>query len=128
MEIRILNSNDVRKALPMKEAICGMKRAFSRLSSGKAEMPLRSRVPVINQDGVLLTMPAAIPKDGELAVKLVTVFGKNPGRNLPLIHAALIAFDINSGQIKSLMDGEVLTTVRTGAAVGAASDILARDD
>ena len=85
MEIRILSSDDVRKALPMKEAISGMTRAFSRLSSGQVEMPLRSRVPVTDQDGVLLTMPAALPEDGELAVKLVTVFAKNPGRGFPLI-------------------------------------------
>ena len=128
MKIRILSSDDVRKALPMREAISGMKRAFSRLSSGMVEMPLRSRVPVTEQDGILLTMPAALPEDGELAVKLVTVFGKNPSRGLPLIHAAVIALDINNGQIKALMDGEVLTTVRTGAGVGAATDILARED
>ena len=128
MKIRILSSDDVRKALPMREAISGMKRAFSRLSSGMVEMPLRSRVPVTEQDGMLLTMPAALQEDGELAVKLVTVFGKNPSRGLPLIHAAVIALDINNGQIKALMDGEVLTTVRTGAGVGAATDILARED
>ena len=128
MKIRILSSDDVRKALPMREAISGMKRAFSRLSSGMVEMPLRSRVPVNEQDGILLTMPAALPEDGELAVKLVTVFGKNPSRGLPLIHAAVIALDINNGQIKALMDGEVLTTVRTGAGVGVATDILARED
>ena len=125
MEIRILSSDDVRKALPMKEAISGMKRAFSCLSSGQVEMPIRNRVPITEQDGVLLTMPAALPEDGELAVKLVTVFGKNPGRGFPLIHAAVIALDINNGRIKALMDGEVLTAVRTGAAVGAATDLLA---
>ena len=73
-------------------------------------------------------MPAALPEDGELAVKLVTVFGKNPGRGFPLIHAAVIALDINNGRIKALMDGEVLTAVRTGAAVGAATDLLALKD
>ena len=128
MEIRILSSDDVRKALPMEEAISGMKRAFSSLSAGKVEMPLRSRVPVTEKDGVLLTMPAALPEDGEMIVKLVTVYGKNPGRGLPLIHATLISLDIDTGQIKALMDGEVLTTVRTGAATGVATDILARDD
>ena len=128
MKIRILSSDDVRKALPMREAISGMKRAFSRLSSGMVEMPLRSRVPVTEQDGILLTMPAALPEDGELAVKLVTVFGKNPSRGLPLIHAAVIALDINNGQIKALMDGEVLTVVRTGAGVGVATELLASTD
>ena len=103
MEIRILSSDDVRKALPMKEAISGMKRAFSCLSSGQVEMPIRSRVPITEQDGVLLTMPAALPEDGELAVKLVTVFGKNPGRGFPLIHAAVIALDINNGAATDLL-------------------------
>ena len=34
-----------------------------------------------------------------ITVKLVTVFGKNPGRGFPLIHAAVIALDINNGRI-----------------------------
>ena len=70
MEIRVLSSDDVQKALPMVEAIEGMKRAYSRLSTGRVEMPLRSRVHVPEQGGVLLTMPAALPDDSEMAVKL----------------------------------------------------------
>ena len=50
MEIRVLSSDDVQKALPMAEAIEGMKRAYSRLSSGRVEMPLRSRVHVPEQE------------------------------------------------------------------------------
>ena len=80
MKIRVLSSDDVRQALPMKAAIEECKRAYSRLSSGNVEMPLRSRVHVLEQDGLLLTMPAALLEDGEMAVKLVTVFGKNPTR------------------------------------------------
>ena len=60
MEIRVLSSDDVQKVLPMAEAIEGMKRAYSRLSSGRVEMPLRSRVHVPEQEGVLLAMPAAL--------------------------------------------------------------------
>ena len=125
MKIRVLSCEDVRKALPMKAAIEETKRAFSRLSSGRVEMPLRTRVHVPEQDGVLLTMPAALLDDGEMAVKLVTVFGKNPARGFPLIHAVVLVLDTENGQILSLMDGEVLTAVRTGAGVGAATDLLA---
>ncbi len=127
MGIRVLSSDDV-KSLPMGEAIEGMKRAYSRLSSGRVEMPLRSRVHVPEQEGVLLTMPAALPDDSEMAVKLVTVFGKNPARGFPLIHAAVLVLDTENGQIKALMDGEVLTAVRTGAGVGAATELLASTD
>ena len=123
MKIRVLSSDDVRQALPMKAAIEETKRAFSRLSSGRFEMPLRSRVHIPEQDGVLLTMPAALLDDGEMAVKLVTVFGKNPARGFPLIHAVVLVLDVENRQILSLMDGEVLTAISAG--VGAATDLLA---
>ena len=125
MKIRVLTCGDVRQAIPMKNAIEASKRAYSRLSSGRLEMPLRSRVHIPEHDGVLLTMPAALPDEGEMAVKLVTVFGNNPARGLPLIHAVVLVLDTENGQILSLMDGETLTAVRTGAGVGVATDILA---
>ena len=61
----------------MEIAIRVTKRAYSRLSSRKVEMPLRSRIEIPKQDGVLLTMPAALLDDGEIAVKIVSVFGNN---------------------------------------------------
>ena len=125
MKIRVLSSDDVRQALPMKAAIEETKRAFSCLSSGRVEMPLRSRVHIPEQDGVRLNMPAALLDDGEMAVKLVTVFGENLVRGFPLIHAVVLVLDTKNGQILSLMDGEVLTAIRTDAGVGAATDLLA---
>ena len=125
MKIRLLSCDDVRQALPMKVAIEESKRAYSCLSNGRVEMPLRSRVHIPEHDGVLLTMPAAMLDDGEMAVKLVTVFGKNPARGFPLIHAVVLLLDAENGQILSLMNGEVLTAVRTGAGTGVATDLLA---
>ena len=46
MELRILSASDVRRALPMAEAIAGMKEAYAQLSAGQVDMPLRSRVAV----------------------------------------------------------------------------------
>ena len=55
MKIRVLSSDDVRKAIPMKIAVDVTKRAFSRLSSRNLEMPLRSRINLKKQNGILLT-------------------------------------------------------------------------
>ncbi len=128
MQIRILRGTDVRQALPMDRAIEGMKRAFQAWSSGKVEAPLRSRVPVPEQGGVLLTMPASVPEEQSLMVKLVSVFGNNPGRGLPLIHALVLAFHPETGVPLALIDGESLTGIRTGAGGGAATDVLARPE
>ena len=59
---------------------------------------------------------------------MVSVFGKNPEIGLPLIHALVTVFDAETGTPAALMDGEVLTTKRTGAGSGAATDLLARRD
>ena len=124
-KIRILSSQDIVKSLPMETAIQETKRAYSRLSSRKVEMPLRSRIHFPKQDGVLLTMPAAILDDGEIAVKIVSVFGNNLNIGLPLIHSVVMVLDAENGRILSFMDGEALTNIRTGAGTGVATDILA---
>ena len=50
----ILTTAEVQKALPMKDAIEAMKRAYASLSDGKAEVPLRTRLSIPSQDAVSL--------------------------------------------------------------------------
>ncbi|MFQ5400546.1 MAG: ornithine cyclodeaminase family protein [Anaerolineae bacterium] len=126
----ILNAADVRRALPMDEAITAMKRAYAALSDGRAEAPLRSRLPVPTQEAVSLFMPAFIQDDegDALAVKVVSLFPRNLARGMPLIHAAVLVLEADSGRPLALLEGGVLTAIRTGAGAGAATDLLARPD
>jgi ornithine cyclodeaminase len=126
----ILNANEVRQALPMAECIAAMKQAYAALSSGAAEVPLRTRLAVKPHDGISILMPAFVDeKDGQaLAIKIVSLFNKNPARGLPLIHATVLVFDPETGAIEAVLEGGSLTAIRTGAGCGAASDILARPD
>jgi len=126
----ILNAGDVRKALPMKAAIEATKSAYAALSKGKAEVPLRGQLPVEKHDGVSLIMPAYVETKVEeaMAVKIVSVFPGNRERGMPTIHAAVIALDAETGVPIAIMEGGVLTAIRTGAASGAATDLLARPD
>ncbi|MEE3121840.1 MAG: ornithine cyclodeaminase family protein [SAR324 cluster bacterium] len=128
MEIRVLSAKEMSRALDMGELIEGMKLAFQQLSSDRAIMPLRTRINLPEQKAVFLAMPAALPDQKKLAVKMVSVFGKNPEIGLPLIHALVTVFDAETGTPAALMDGEVLTAKRTGAGSGAATDLLARRD
>jgi ornithine cyclodeaminase len=126
----ILTASDVRKALPMAETIAAMKAGYTALSSGQAEVPLRARLPVPPQEGVSLFMPAFVDDEGgqALAVKIVSVFPHNPDKGLPLIHAAVIVMDAETGEVLALLEGGSLTAIRTGAGAGAATDVLARKD
>jgi ornithine cyclodeaminase len=117
----------------MDAAIAGMKEAYHQFSAGNASMPLRSRIEMKSAKGVALFMPAAIKGGsmdaaGALAIKVVSIFGENPARGLPLIHAVVLALDANSGRPLALIEGGTLTAIRTGAASGAATDLLARPD
>ncbi len=125
MQLRILDAADVRRALPMPVAIEGMKAAYGQLSIGGATIPLRSRIDVPGSDGITLIMPAYLPADDALAVKIVSVFPQNAARREPTIHAAVLALDPANGRPVALLEGSTLTAIRTGAGSGAATDLLA---
>ena len=126
----ILNADEIKKVLPMKDAIDAMKLAYASLSDGKAEVPLRSRLPVPPHDGLTLFMPAFVndKKSQALAVKVVSIFPHNLERNLPLIFAAVLVLEADTGKPVALLEGGSLTAIRTGAGSGLAVDLLARPD
>jgi alanine dehydrogenase len=128
MKIKILSRSDVAQAVTMAEAIDAVKKAFIQLSSGNAEVPLRTQVPVKKRNATTLFMPAYLIKSDSLGAKIVSVFPNNRRRGLPTIHALVILVDAKTGQPLAAMDGTYLTALRTGAASGLATDLLARKD
>jgi ornithine cyclodeaminase/alanine dehydrogenase-like protein (mu-crystallin family) len=128
MEIRVLNASEVRQALPMASAIEAMKEAFSPLSNGKATVPIRSHVEVKRHEGITLFMPALLHESQDLAIKIVSVFPRNFERGLSTINALVVAIDTETGMPTAVMEGASLTAMRTGAASGAATDLLARNE
>src|SRR6185436_10366799 len=77
-----------------------------------------------------LFMPAFVNSQGgnAFAIKVVSLFPTNPSRGLAYIQAAVLVFDSETGQAIALLEGSSLTAIRTGAASGAAIDLLARAD
>lgn len=128
--MHILTAEDVRKSLPMKEAIDAMKRAYAALSDGRADVPLRTRVSIPPQNAVSLFMPAYVRAAGgeALAIKVVSLFPNNPERerSLAFIQAVVLVLDAETGRTVALLEGSTLTAIRTGAGSGAAIDLLAR--
>ena len=114
----------------MSDVIAAMKRAYAALSAGRAEVPLRARLPVAPHEAVSLFMPAFVQDDAAaaLAVKVVSVFPHNVTKGLPLIHAAVLVLEADTGRPLALLEGSTLTAIRTGAGAGAATDLLARRD
>jgi ornithine cyclodeaminase len=125
----VLSADDVRQALPMADAIGAMRDAFLALAEGRADVPERIHLPVEAHDGVNLVMPAYLQDDAEaLALKVVSLYGGNAARGLPRIHAAVLALEPETGRPVALIEGTTLTALRTGAASGLATDLLARPE
>ncbi len=125
--MQFLDAEAVRKALPMAAAIEAMRTAFAALSDGRARMPVRSSTSLTGA-GVLLTMPAVLPDLGAAAVKVVSVQPGNPARGLPTVQAQVLLLDVETGAFQALLEGTTLTAIRTGAASGLATELLARPD
>jgi alanine dehydrogenase len=128
MKLKIITREEVTKAVNMAEAIVTVKKAFIQLSSGKAEVPLRTQVSVEKQKGVTLFMPAYLADSDAVGAKIVSVFPNNQKRKLPTVHAVVIVVDAETGRPTAVMDGTYLTALRTGAASGVATDLLSREN
>ena len=130
--VLILNAIDIRQALPMPLAIEAMKQAFAAFSSGRALVPPRIHLPIARHSGVSLIMPSFVdgetPSEQALAVKVVSLFDGNQSRGLAKIQAAVVVFEPDTGRPLALLDGAMLTALRTAAASGAATDLLARQE
>jgi ornithine cyclodeaminase/alanine dehydrogenase-like protein (mu-crystallin family) len=132
----ILSRSDMEELLTMPAAINAVEEAFRRLAAGQVVMPQRAATPIAPHNGLHLSMPAFVGEvngvtagDGVLTIKVVTVFGDNPARyGQPTIQGLLLLHDARTGAAMALMDAEFLTAMRTGAAAGVATRLLARPD
>lgn len=127
-KILILSAKEVAICLDMASAIEAMKGAFTQLSSHEAQVPLRTQMPIPEARGTALFMPVYLPQNRHIGLKSVTVFENNPQNNLPLIHAMMQILDAETGKPLAIMDGEILTAIRTGAGSGLATDLMAHED
>ncbi len=125
---RYFSQQAVKEGVTMPEAIELMKEAFRSLSAGEAVVPLRVNLPQPQKNAQTLFMPVYLPSAEALGLKMVTIFRDNPAQNLPLIHGMMLVMDGTNGQPMALLDAEYLTALRTGAASGLATDLLARKD
>jgi len=128
MKLRVISQSEISHLVSMAQAIEIVKQAFAQLATGDADVPVRSQLEVAQHNGITLFMPAYLRQTDQLGIKIVSVFPNNRDAGIPTIHALVTVVDAETGRPAAVMDGTYLTALRTGAASGAATDILARRD
>lgn len=121
-----LNENQVREHLRMAELIPAMEKALIEFSAGKVTQPVRSVINVDPPGGFLGLMPALTP-DG-LGLKAVTFYPSNVERGIPTHMATIFLVDPQTGMPLAIMDGRLITEMRTAAVSAAATKLLAPAD
>ncbi|HSA90170.1 MAG TPA: NAD(P)-binding domain-containing protein [Burkholderiales bacterium] len=119
-----LDETAVRGLLEMRALIPAVERALRALSAGEVAQPVRVMVPVAGHGGFLGSMPACT--GAQLGAKLVTFFPSNKG--IPTHHALVVLFKPETGEPLAVMDGRLITEMRTAAVSAAATNALARRD
>lgn len=120
----IVDENQVRRYLSYEKLIPALEKALIRFSEGKLRQPVRTVVPVPEHHGFFGLMPAV---DGDLmGIKLVTVYEANTA--LPTHQAVIQLFDASTGQPLAVMDGRLITEMRTAAVSAIATRLFAKPE
>jgi thiomorpholine-carboxylate dehydrogenase len=123
--LQFIDEEQVRAVLRMDELIEAVEQALIAFSAGRVEQPVRQIVR--SHDGFFGTMPAG-GSDVGMGVKLVTFYPDNAELGLHT-HMALIAlFRPETGEPLAVMDGRLITEMRTAAASAVATRALAKPD
>src|SRR2546428_6252414 len=109
----------------MEKLIPAMEKALIDFSAGKVTQPVRSGVSVDPPGGFLFMMPAWA--EG-LGVKIVTFYPSNVERGIPTHMATIFLVDPETGTPLAIMDGRLITEMRTAAVSAAATKLLAPPD
>jgi thiomorpholine-carboxylate dehydrogenase len=127
-QLLFLNENQVREHLHIAELIPAMEEALIEFSAGRVTQPVRSviKVDVAAATGFLGLMPALTP-DG-LGLKAVTFYPSNAERGIPTHMATIFLVDPQTGTPLAIMDGRLITEMRTAAVSAAATKLLAPPD
>jgi len=121
-----LNEEQIAEILTMDDLIPEMEKAMIAFSAGEVTQPLRSMIPVEPAGGYFGPMPA-VSKDA-MGIKLVTFYPNNADRGIHTHHAMILLFAPDTGEPQAIMDGRLITEMRTAAVSAAATKPLAAAD
>jgi len=122
--MREVSAGELRRLVPMSDAIAAVRKAFVLTSQGRCDLPMRVGL----QDATLFAMLASVDGGSGSAVKLVTINQHNRDLGLPTIQSVVLWSDRATGVSQLILEGAAVTALRTGAASGVATDLLAPID
>ncbi len=121
----ILRQHDVARLMDLRTAIRVTREAFKAMARGQTVMPPKLYLPLPHQSD-FRAMPAFIKRPPACGVKWVNVHPRNHAKGLPTVMAVIVMNDPATGFPLAVIDGLLVTKLRTAAAAAVAAHALAR--
>src|SRR6266700_5191628 len=118
-----LDEQKVRKHLQIEKLIPAMEKALIDFSAGKVTQPVRQVIAVNPPGGFYGMMPALTPEG--LGQKIVTFYPPNAEKGIATHMALIVLNDPDTGAPLAVVDGRLITEMRTAAVSAAATKLLA---
>lgn len=123
----LLTQRDVGRVLDMRMVIRAVEEASRAIARGDTVMPSKLYLP-LPRGSDFRAMPAYIRRPAACGVKWVNVHPQNPRHGLPTVMALVIINDPATGVPLAVMDGLLITKLRTAASAAVAAKALSRPE
>jgi ornithine cyclodeaminase len=127
-DMKVISAEQVRSLLSMSECIEAMATAMTAVSRGDLVQPSRMVMPLFDNSAYFGLMPGSLADPLIYGAKVVSLHPKNAAAGKPVIQGFVALFDHEDGRPLALVDGAEITALRTAAASGLATRLLARPD
>jgi ornithine cyclodeaminase/alanine dehydrogenase-like protein (mu-crystallin family) len=124
--VGFLDEAAIRPLLSFEALIPAIQRALIDFSSGRVLQPVRSILSIKHYRGFMGVMPAVY--GDVMGAKLVTLYPDNGSRGLPTHQAVIALFRADTGEPLAMMDGRLITEMRTAAVSAVATKLLSVSD
>lgn len=123
----LLGDRHIERLIDLTSTIGVVEAAFRAMARGHAVMPPKVYLP-LPKESDFRAMPAFLAHPAACGVKWVNVHPHNHQRGLPTVMALIVLNDPATGMPLAVMDGVVITKLRTAAAAAVAARALARQE
>ena len=124
--MRYLTEDDVRRLLRWDELIPAMEAALTAFSRGGVIQPVRNILTIEEGKRYVAAMPAITEE--AMGAKLVSFYPGNAGSGVHTHHAVIMLMRTDTGEPLAVMDGRLITEMRTAAVSAAVTKHVAAPD
>jgi thiomorpholine-carboxylate dehydrogenase len=121
-----LDEADVRAALHWDELIAAMEQALAAFSAGRVLQPVRTMLTIEEGQRYMGLMPAVAPE--AMGLKLFSLYPINADTGVPTVMALVLLLRTDTGEPLAVLDGRLITEMRTAAVSAAVTNRLAAPD